>query len=382
MMMALDNKELTLLHKTSREFARKELAPGREENDKHPFGPFFQHTLDQAFALDFFHITLPKELGGVGHGIEELCVVMGNICEEDSSLGGILFTHLLSQEILLRADEENRLKQVAADAKNAADFLIATSAMANPSEGWELPVAKKEGDSYHLTGSIDYVVTGGVARHALIPATIHSETGFSYFWTDLTQQRIDKSDPVLSHGLNACPAVDLRFNHAGAALIGEAQRGEEYFRKAFTPMQLVAAAMASGIMRGSFNEALAYCRDRRQGGRKLKEWSLMQMMLSELSIRLHVSEMLLSRACEAITQGEKGAESAVQAAAFHILSSATELTSDGIQAMGGVGYMKDFGQEKRFRDAGQVQALLGIFPMKKIRFFREFIDSGIKTRNP
>ena len=63
----------------------------------------------------------------------------------------------------------------------------------------------------------------------------------------------------------------------------------------------------------------------------------------------------------------------MQAAAIHVLSTATTLATDGIQAMGGVGYMKDFGQEKRFRDAGQIQAFLGNFPMKKIRLIKQIL---------
>ncbi|MFH2066122.1 MAG: transposase [Pseudomonadota bacterium] len=49
---------------------------------------------------------------------------------------------------------------------------------------------------------------------------------------------------------------------------------------------------------------------------------------------------------------------------------ACKTTADGIQVMGGAGYMKDFGQEKRFRDARHVQSLLGMAPMKKISYLK------------
>ncbi len=47
-MIAGNDKELKLLDKTSSEFAKKELAPFREENDKYPFGPFFETALKKA----------------------------------------------------------------------------------------------------------------------------------------------------------------------------------------------------------------------------------------------------------------------------------------------------------------------------------------------
>lgn len=61
----------------------------------------------------------------------------------------------------------------------------------------------------------------------------------------------------------------------------------------------------------------------------------------------------------------------LQAAAIHVLSAACDLTTNGVQVLGGVGYMKDFGQEKRMRDAKQVQALLGIFPLKKLKYLEK-----------
>jgi alkylation response protein AidB-like acyl-CoA dehydrogenase len=88
---------------------------------------------------------------------------------------------------------------------------------------------------------------------------------------------------------------------------------------------------------------------------------------------MQVADLLVSRACRAMTDQEKNWQLKAQAAALHVLSSATTLATDGIQAMGGVGYMKDFGQEKRFRDAGQIQAFLGNFPMKKISFIKQIL---------
>ena len=58
-MIAGTDKELKLLDKASNEFAKKELAPIREENDKYPFGPFFMPALKKAYEIEFFHATLP-----------------------------------------------------------------------------------------------------------------------------------------------------------------------------------------------------------------------------------------------------------------------------------------------------------------------------------
>ncbi|MBN1470421.1 MAG: acyl-CoA dehydrogenase, partial [Syntrophaceae bacterium] len=62
-----------------------------------------------------------------------------------------------------------------------------------------------------------------------------------------------------------------------------------------------------------------------------------------------------------------------RAAALHLSELACKLTTDGIQCLGGNGYMKDYGQEKRFRDAKHVQAFLGLAPMKKLRIVETIV---------
>ncbi|MFP3981639.1 MAG: iron-containing alcohol dehydrogenase [Desulfobacterales bacterium] len=62
-----------------------------------------------------------------------------------------------------------------------------------------------------------------------------------------------------------------------------------------------------------------------------------------------------------------------RAAALHIQEMACGATTDGVQVMGGMGYMKDCGQEKRMRDAKHVQVLLGIVSLKRIRFLEKMI---------
>jgi len=106
-MIANTSKELKLLDKAAGEFARKELAPAREENDKFPFGPFFDSVLNKAYELDFFHSILPEKFGGIEQGMTSLCIVLDNICREDSSLGAIILTSTASHEVLLAAKNED-----------------------------------------------------------------------------------------------------------------------------------------------------------------------------------------------------------------------------------------------------------------------------------
>jgi len=85
-----------------------------------------------------------------------------------------------------------------------------------------------------------------------------------------------------------------------------------------------------------------------------------------MAVQVKVAEMLVSEAALAVEQQDQGWELYSRAASIHLSELATKLTTDGIQVLGGNGYMKDYGQEKRFRDAKHIQAFLGLAPMRKL----------------
>lgn len=373
-MIAQNDNELKLIDKASFEFAKKELAPNREENDHFPFGPFFDQILDKAFALDFFHVILPEVMNGMGHGVSALSIILGNLCREDSSLGGIVFTNAAAQEIMLAADGGDVLKQITGTAGNAREFLIAFPVFKNPSEIAPTVVAKKNADGYLITGRADYVVLGSLSAHALIPARIDGQDGFSFFLIKSGENGVSVSAPVHSLGLHACPAVDFTLANAKGTLLGEPGKGATIFDKMADRLSVAAAAMSAGVMKGSFHEAFEYSKGREQGGRKIIGWSELRMLLANMVIALKNAEMIISRAAHAVDKGEPGWQACSRAAAIHVQTMACDVTTDGVQALGGVGYTKDFGQEKRYRDAKHLQALLGITPMKRLRFIEAMIS--------
>ncbi|MFH2066118.1 MAG: acyl-CoA dehydrogenase family protein [Pseudomonadota bacterium] len=372
-MIANGNKELKLLDRAAYEFSKKELAPEREENDQFPFRPFFNSILEKAYDLDFFHSILPETVGGIGQGMDSLCIILDNICREDSSLGGIIFTNSAAHEILLSANNTELLKNIVEGSDSAKNFLIAIPVFNDPSDVKPMLQAVKHNNGYFLSGTLDYLVLGGIAGHALLPAIIEGTENYSFFFVDLTEKNVKISPPVYSLGLHACPAVDVIINNTQAELVGQPEAGPVYYEKIVNRLSVAAAAMALGIMKGAFKEALDYTEKRYQGGRKIINWSEVRMMLAGMAIDIRNAEMIISRACQAMDRNEPGWEACSKSAAIHIQKAACSLTTDGIQAMGGVGYMKDFGQEKRFRDAKHLQALFGITPQKKLKYLKSIL---------
>jgi alkylation response protein AidB-like acyl-CoA dehydrogenase len=371
-MLFLYDNELKLIEKSANEFSRKLLGPHREENDAYPFGPFFQSILEKSYELDYFHTILPDDHGGMKRGMTALCVLLSTLCSEDSSMGGIIFTHAAAVNLITSAGNMEELQAVS-QARNIRDFLLAMPVFCDPSDVGHLPQADRQANGYIISGSLEYLVLGGLAGQALIPAVLSGQNNYSWFLVTLDPAVVSTSPPIVSLGLRACPAVDIEFNQAPATLMGAEGQGDALFTAMADRMHTAAAAMSLGIMKGSFREALDYAKKRKQGGRKIIQWSELQMILGNMAVQIKVSELAVSRSCTAIDCNEDGWRSGSRATGIHVQSLACTVATDGIQILGGVGYMKDFGQEKRFRDAKHIQALLGTCPVKIIRFIEDMI---------
>lgn len=366
--MATQDKELKMLTQAAQEFAKKELAPTVSENDHYPFGAFPDHLLEKAFELDFFHTTLPETAGGMDMGMKALCALLEPMCQEDASFGGIIFTTAFAHELILQGGGLEVLKPLSSAEAGVKELILAYPVFNNPSEIETSLTARKDKNQYRLSGHVDYLVLGNIAAKGLVPAKINGNNGYAFFLIDLADSGVSKSDPVLSLGMHACPAVDVRLKNVEGILIGDEQKGAHYFEQASNRLHVAAAAMALGVMKGSFNEGLSYVKEREQGGRKIINWSEMQMIMADFALKIELSQMAVAQAGEAVDKQSSGWGKASLAAALHTGEMACQTTTDGIQVLGGVGYTKDFGQEKRFRDARHVQSLLGSAPMKKIRY--------------
>jgi len=370
-MSKISEKEIKLIRKSAAEFAKKALIPDRSEHDQYPFAEGIHDLLQQAYNLDFFHTILPEEFDGIAQGMKAFCVLLEEICTEDASLGVAILTNAVAQEIILMAGANDLLKTITSDTPKMADFIIAFPIMNNPSEITHVARAIFSGSEYLLSGKLEYLVLGNLATHAVIPAVINDDKSFSWFLIDLTNNQSIKSDPILSLGVKACPAVDLTLYLTPGQLIGEPEKGALYFDKMSSKMAVASAAMSLGLMRGSYASALEYCKQREQGGKKIIQWSEMKMILAEMGIQIQVGDMCVTSAAHAIEEQLPNWNQKSLAAAIHVQSQACQVTSSGIQVLGGVGYMQDFPQEKRFRDAQHIQSLFGLAPLKKIRFIND-----------
>ncbi len=376
MLTALNN-DLKPFEDLITKFSREELKPHVEVHDRYPFGDLDVDVIEAGFNkiydLGFLGIMLPEKYTGIGQGISTLCMMLGHVAEVDASYSLIIFTSALSQEIILSAQADSIAERIYPKAKDAKEYLVAFPSFTDPGQSKTLPEASPSGKGYTLTGKLDYLVLGSFSKWAVIPARISSNRGYSFFLVNLNDRGVTKSEPIFSLGLHACPIIDISLNNVSARIIGEEGEGERYFETASKIMHAAAASINAGIIRGSLREAMDYTKEREQGGRPVINWSEVRMILANMAIKAKVAELCVTQTCRAIDENLKDWGMISIATALHVHDLACEVVTDGVQLLGGNGYMKDYGQEKRYRDARQVQALLGLAPLKKLVLIKEIV---------
>jgi len=79
-------------------------------------------------------------------------------------------------------------------------LLVAFPVYTNPAQTDSLPLAQKTGSDYNLTGRLELLVLGNLARQAIIPARLGIWPSYSFFLVNLDDQNVGKSEPVFTLG--------------------------------------------------------------------------------------------------------------------------------------------------------------------------------------
>lgn len=367
------NEELRAFNDLACSFARKELLEHVHEHE-YPYRRKVTGVMKMAIEAGLFGINLPVNWGGTGLDASALAGILEEISAIDAGMAAMLFTNAAALEIIAAASvtDKKSCRSIYELAAGPEGVPLAFQSYTSPEE-MDFPEVSGK-DKYLLNGNLPLLSLGGMARYAVAAGARQKETGFSYYLIDLSAPGVTKSDSILTLGFQACQAVDTNLKDVPGLLIGAEGTGNIYFQKMLSVMSVPAAALSLGIMQGCFKEALDYTGQRWQGGRNIVEWSGVRMKLAEIAIQINVARICLSGIRAAHNDASSDASNPAVAAAIHISELACGATSEGVQLLGGNGYMKDYGQEKRMRDAWQARSLLGMSGLKKMKYIERIIE--------
>jgi hypothetical protein len=287
-----------------------------------------------------------------------------------------------TNHIWLFGDEAQRRKWVTplAQGKLLAAWGL-TESEAGSDSGGTKTTAVRDGDSWVLNGSKNFITHGSVGDVAVLMAVTDraaGRRGISAFVVDLHQKGIHSGKKENKLGMRASDTATLVMEDCripAANLLGAAGEGFVQAMKVLDGGRISIAALSLGIAEGAFAGARDYARQRKQFGKAISEFQTIQNYLADMATEIDAARLLTLRAG---WLKDRGAHTTKESAMAKLYASevAVRASNLAVQIHGGYGFTKDFGAEKYFRDAKLCTIGEGTSEIQRLVIAREVLKAA------
>ncbi len=327
----------------------------------------FPHEIVKAFAeADLFRIFIPEEYGGMGGCTMDLVVAVEELCKYDAGIALSLFgTGLGTLPILLCANEEQKKRYLPRIADGTLAAFALTEANAGSDAAGVRTTAVKDGESYVLNGTKQWITNGGEAEIYTVCAMTDrakGARGASFFIVEKGAPGFTFGKKENKMGIRASATRELVFQDCRVGkenlIMGEG-RGFIVAMKTLDASRPSVAAQALGIAQGALEVAVKYSRERRQFGQPICANQGLLFLLSDMAMKVEAARALVYRCARYMDSGAKDVSKMSAMAKCFASDTAMSVTTDAVQVLGGYGYMKEYPVEKMMRDAKITQIYEG-----------------------
>ena len=350
----------------AREVAEKYVRPRAAELDRAA-----EYGWDILEALKKYELTgiwIPKEYGGHGAGVLDLCLVVEQLSRACGGVGVAYAVNALgSFPIMLNATEEQKQKYLPPIAKGEKLIAFALSEKASGSDAGSLrTTALKDGDDYVINGEKKWNTNGGQASIFTVYALTDPSRGMRGISGFIVEKetpgfRLGKREDTM--GIRTVSVHELHFENCrvpkSALLGGRAGDGFKNSMMTLDRARPGVAAQAVGLAQGAFEWALRYSSERKQFGQTVMSHQSIQFMLADMATQIEAARQLVYTAARVIDSGAKNVNKIAAMCKVFATDTAMKVTTDAVQIFGGYGFCRDYPIEKYMRDAKITQIYEG-----------------------
>ncbi|MBT8449186.1 MAG: isovaleryl-CoA dehydrogenase [Gammaproteobacteria bacterium] len=371
-----------MIRETVHSFARKTLAPIAEEVDQKDEFP--NHLWQEFGALGLLGITADEQYGGTGLGYLEHVIAMEEISRASAAIGLSYGAHsnLCVNQINKNGSTSQKEKYLPGLCSGES---IGALAMSEPNAGSDVVSmqlkADDMGDHYRLNGNKMWITNGPNADVLIIYAKTEPdagshgitafiiEKGFTGF---STAQKLDK---LGMRGSNTCELVFQDCLVPKENILGELNKGVNVLMSGLDYERVVLAGGSLGIMRACLDVVLPYIHERKQFGKKIGEFQLMQGKLADMYTTMNAARAYVYSVAQACDRGETTRKDAAGAILF-ASEKATLMALDAIQCLGGNGYINEYPTGRLLRDAKLYEIGAGTSEIRRMLIGRELFNES------
>jgi alkylation response protein AidB-like acyl-CoA dehydrogenase len=364
--------EQELIRKTAREFVEREVVPFARQWDR-------DEEMDRGIVaklaeVGFLGAGLPEDYGGMGLDTVSYCLVTEELGRADSSVRGIVSVQngLAGKTIARWGTEEQKREWLP---RLASGDALGCYALTEPGAGSDpgslATRAERDGDGWTISGSKIFITMGTWAGLALVFA--RTGDAISCFLVPTDSAGFSASALKGKLGLRAQDTGELSLDAVrvdGDALLGGEGEGMKVALSALDNGRISLAAGCVGIAQGCLDACLAYARERRQFGRSIASFQLVQELLAEIAVETDAARLLTWRAALAADSGERHTlESSI--AKYYASEAAVRAANAAVQIHGGYGYVDEYPVGKYLRDARVTTLYEGTSQIQKLIIGRQ-----------
>jgi len=337
------------------------------QNEVRPVVKHFDHADEYPFEIvkqmkemGLFGLMYRPEDGGLGMSASAYAKVIALITETWMSLAGVINTHMMLGQLILRFGTEAQRAHFLP--KLASAEMHGVLCLTEPDAGTDLQgiktVAKKDGGQYVLNGAKMWITNGMYGSlYAILtktdPHASPAHKGMSMFLAE-RGPGFNVDGKLKKLGYRALESVALSFDDfridADRLLGGEEGHGFHHAVGGLELGRINVAARGVGIARAAMNDAVRYAQERRTFGKPICEHQSIQIKLADMATRVEASRLLVEQAAEKYDRGERCDMEAGMAKLFASESALANAT-EALRVHGGYGYSEEFDVERYYRDA-------------------------------
>ena len=367
-----------LLAKTVSDFSKAELAPNASRIDEEEgWNP---NAFKKMAELGFLGITVAEKYGGSGLGCLEATIVMEKMAEvcASSTLSYLAHTILCVNNLHENASEKQKEKYLP---PLVAAELLGGMGMTEPSAGSDAlglrMKAVKKADKYLLSGTKTFITNGPVADVFVIYAkTGPSKKDISTFIVEKTFPGFKVGKRLHKFGMRGSPTSELIFEQCEVPaenLIGKENDSVTHMMRNLNMERITISGISLGLASATLNYVTAYSKERTQFEVPIAQFQMVQERVAEMATRLDAGRALTYTAAQAYDRGQREMSLGAKAKLF-TAQMATAAALDGIQILGGYGYMKEYPVERYLRDAKLMEIGAGTNEIMRILICKELLD--------